>query len=86
MSLFRSTDLTSQLLSLLVEFVYQLVCSGQLYLAKLLRNKFVEKVTSTRSPRCMDFWAKWIMAAAAAAAAVLVAAVWAESVAGWGVW
>lgn len=28
-----------------MEFVYQLVCSGQLYLAKLLRNKFVEKVT-----------------------------------------
>lgn len=39
-----STDLTNQLLSLLVEFVYQLVCSGQLYLAKLLRIKFVEKV------------------------------------------
>ncbi|XP_017030512.1 guanine nucleotide-releasing factor 2 isoform X6 [Drosophila kikkawai] len=46
-----STDLTSQLLSLLVEFVYQLVCSGQLYLAKLLRNKFVEKVTLYKEPR-----------------------------------
>ncbi|XP_037938639.1 guanine nucleotide-releasing factor 2 isoform X2 [Teleopsis dalmanni] len=40
-----SNDLTNQLLSLLVEFVYQLVCSGQLYQAKLLRNKIVEKVT-----------------------------------------
>ncbi|XP_032594459.1 guanine nucleotide-releasing factor 2 isoform X1 [Drosophila grimshawi] len=50
-----STDLTSQLLSLLVEFVYQLVCSGQLYLAKLLRIKFVEKVTlykDLRTPLC----------------------------------
>ncbi|XP_064555405.1 guanine nucleotide-releasing factor 2 isoform X5 [Drosophila montana] len=46
-----STDLTSQLLSLLVEFVYQLVCSGQLYLAKLLRNKFVEKVTLYKDQR-----------------------------------
>ncbi|XP_032582390.1 guanine nucleotide-releasing factor 2 isoform X9 [Drosophila sechellia] len=46
-----STDLTSQLLSLLVEFVYQLVCSGQLYLAKLLRNKFVEKVTLYKEPK-----------------------------------
>ncbi|EDX17281.1 GD16181 [Drosophila simulans] len=33
-----STDLTSQLLSLLVEFVYQLVCFGQLYLAKRARR------------------------------------------------
>lgn len=40
----RSTDLTGPLLTLLVEFVYQLVCAGQLYLAKLLRNKIVEKV------------------------------------------
>ncbi|KAL9878775.1 guanine nucleotide-releasing factor 2 isoform X1 [Glossina fuscipes] len=40
-----STDLTGPLLTLLVEFVYQLVCAGQLYLAKLLRNKIVEKVT-----------------------------------------
>ncbi|ALC49227.1 C3G [Drosophila busckii] len=46
-----STDLTNQLLSLLVEFVYQLVCSGQLYLAKLLRNKFVEKVTLFKDQR-----------------------------------
>ncbi|XP_016948385.1 guanine nucleotide-releasing factor 2 isoform X2 [Drosophila biarmipes] len=45
------TDLTSQLLSLLVEFVYQLICSGQLYPAKLLRNKFVEKVTLYKEPK-----------------------------------
>lgn len=51
----RSTDLTSQLLSLLVEFVYQLVCSGQLYLAKLLRNKFVEKVTLYKEPKVYGF-------------------------------
>nr|XP_017012180.2 guanine nucleotide-releasing factor 2 isoform X14 [Drosophila takahashii] len=50
-----STDLTSQLLSLLVEFVYQLVCSGQLYLAKLLRNKFVEKVTLYKEPKVYGF-------------------------------
>ncbi|XP_034490493.1 guanine nucleotide-releasing factor 2 isoform X2 [Drosophila innubila] len=50
-----STDLTSQLLSLLVEFVYQLVCSGQLYLAKLLRNKFVEKVTLYKDQRSYAF-------------------------------
>ncbi|XP_030380880.1 guanine nucleotide-releasing factor 2 isoform X2 [Scaptodrosophila lebanonensis] len=39
------SDLSSELLSLLVEFVYQLVCSGELYMAKVLRIKFVEKVT-----------------------------------------
>ncbi|XP_060663801.1 guanine nucleotide-releasing factor 2 isoform X8 [Drosophila nasuta] len=50
-----STDLTSQLLSLLVEFVYQLVCSGQLYLAKLLRNKFVEKVTLYKDQRSIHY-------------------------------
>ncbi|XP_023170102.2 guanine nucleotide-releasing factor 2 isoform X10 [Drosophila hydei] len=50
-----STDLTSQLLSLLVEFVYQLVCSGQLYLAKLLRNKFVEKVTLYKDQRSYSY-------------------------------
>ncbi|KQS30502.1 guanine nucleotide-releasing factor 2 isoform X9 [Drosophila erecta] len=50
-----STDLTSQLLSLLVEFVYQLVCSGQLYLAKLLRNKFVEKVALYKEPKVYGF-------------------------------
>ncbi|KAH8275997.1 hypothetical protein KR018_005947 [Drosophila ironensis] len=50
-----STDLTSQLLSLLVEFVYQLVCSGQLYLAKLLRNKFVEKVTLYKDLKTYGF-------------------------------
>nr|AAQ22488.1 RE10624p [Drosophila melanogaster] len=50
-----STDLTSQLLSLLVEFVYQLVCSGQLYLAKLLRNKFVEKETLYKEPKVYGF-------------------------------
>ncbi|XP_017064728.1 guanine nucleotide-releasing factor 2 isoform X4 [Drosophila eugracilis] len=50
-----STDLTSQLLSLLVEFVYQLVCSGELYMAKLLRNKFVEKVTLYKEPKVYGF-------------------------------
>ncbi|KAH8290053.1 hypothetical protein KR044_006114 [Drosophila immigrans] len=50
-----STDLTSQLLGLLVEFVYQLVCSGQLYLAKLLRNKFVEKVTLYKDQRSIHY-------------------------------
>jgi len=38
-----------------VEFVYQLVCSGQLYLAKLLRNKFVEKVTLYKEPKVYGF-------------------------------
>lgn len=42
----RAPDLTSQLLELLNEFVYQLVCSGQLMMAKLLRNKILEKVRS----------------------------------------
>ncbi|KAM7346903.1 C3G guanyl-nucleotide exchange factor isoform 3-T3 [Cochliomyia hominivorax] len=39
------TDLNCRnLLPLLVEFVYELVCGGQLYLAKVLRKKIVEKV------------------------------------------
>lgn len=38
-----------------MEFVYQLVCSGQLYLAKLLRNKFVEKVTLYKEPKVYGF-------------------------------
>lgn len=37
-------DLTPQHISLLNEFVYQLVCSGQLMLAKLLRTKILEKI------------------------------------------
>ncbi|XP_058977703.1 guanine nucleotide-releasing factor 2 isoform X2 [Musca domestica] len=38
------TDLTSRnLRNLIVEFVYELVCAGELYCAKLLHNKFVEK-------------------------------------------
>ncbi|XP_017470048.1 PREDICTED: guanine nucleotide-releasing factor 2 [Rhagoletis zephyria] len=44
-------DLTDQLLSLIVEFNYQLVCAGQLYLAKTLRSIFVEKVTLFREQR-----------------------------------
>ncbi|XP_020715438.1 guanine nucleotide-releasing factor 2 isoform X6 [Ceratitis capitata] len=46
-----SMDLTDQLLSLIVEFNYQLVCAGQLYLAKTLRSIFVEKVTLFREYR-----------------------------------
>lgn len=40
----RSPDLTSHHISLLNEFVYQLVCSGQLMMAKLLRLQILEKV------------------------------------------
>ncbi|XP_011177586.1 guanine nucleotide-releasing factor 2 isoform X6 [Zeugodacus cucurbitae] len=46
-----SMDLTDQLLALIVEFNYQLVCAGQLYLAKTLRGIFVEKVTLYREHR-----------------------------------
>ncbi|XP_067641656.1 guanine nucleotide-releasing factor 2 isoform X2 [Eurosta solidaginis] len=46
-----SMDLTDQLLTLIVEFNYQLVCAGQLYLAKTLRSIFVEKVTLYREQR-----------------------------------
>ncbi|XP_073834083.1 C3G guanyl-nucleotide exchange factor isoform X3 [Musca autumnalis] len=46
------TDLTSpNLLTLLVEFVYELVCSGQLCLAKLLRKQIVEKVNIYKESR-----------------------------------
>lgn len=41
-------DLTGILRKLLVEFVYQLVLSGQLQMAKLLRSKIVEKVQANR--------------------------------------
>ncbi|XP_031627497.1 guanine nucleotide-releasing factor 2-like isoform X6 [Contarinia nasturtii] len=37
-------DLTPHILELLNEFVYQLVCSGQLMMAKLLRNCILEKI------------------------------------------
>lgn len=43
--IFRSPDLTSHHLTFLNEFVYQLVCSGQLMMAKLLRLQILEKVT-----------------------------------------
>ncbi|KAL5277479.1 RAPGEF1 family protein [Megaselia abdita] len=43
-----SQDLTGILRKLLVEFVYQLVLSGQLQMAKLLRSKIVEKVQANR--------------------------------------
>ncbi|XP_055909247.1 guanine nucleotide-releasing factor 2 isoform X2 [Eupeodes corollae] len=46
-----STDLVKQLLELLIEFVNQLVCSGELYMAKLLRNKVVEKVMTYREQK-----------------------------------
>lgn len=47
-----ASDLTYHLLTLLVEFVYQLVCSGQLSMAKLLRNKLVEKVLIFKEHKC----------------------------------
>lgn len=46
-----STDLVNPLLELLIEFVNQLVCSGELYMAKLLRNKVVEKVTTYKEQK-----------------------------------
>lgn len=45
--LISAPDLTPHILELLNEFVYQLVCSGQLMMAKLLRNNILEKVTIT---------------------------------------
>ncbi|XP_037813219.1 guanine nucleotide-releasing factor 2 isoform X2 [Lucilia sericata] len=46
------TDLTcANLLTLLVEFVYELVCAGQLYLAKLLRKQIEEKVNLYKKSR-----------------------------------
>lgn len=45
LSVHRAPDLTSHLLSMLNEFVYQLVCSGQLTMAKSLRIKILEKVS-----------------------------------------
>ena len=47
LDLFRAPDLTPHILVLLNEFVYQLVCSGQLMMAKLLRNNILEKVSIT---------------------------------------
>ncbi|XP_013109512.2 guanine nucleotide-releasing factor 2 isoform X2 [Stomoxys calcitrans] len=46
------TDLTSKnLLRLLVEFVYELICSGQLYFAKLLRYTICGRVKFYRESR-----------------------------------
>ncbi|KAJ6637477.1 Guanine nucleotide-releasing factor 2 [Pseudolycoriella hygida] len=44
-------DLTPHLLSMLNEFVYQLVCSGQLTQAKLLRIKILEKIEIFKNQR-----------------------------------
>lgn len=40
----RNPDIANSILEVLSEFVYQLVCSGQLILAKILRNNILEKV------------------------------------------
>lgn len=45
---YSAPDLTPHILGLLNEFVYQLVCSGQLMMAKLLRNNILEKVMYSR--------------------------------------
>lgn len=47
---YSAPDLTPHILELLNEFVYQLVCSGQLMMAKLLRNNILDKVWDRTRP------------------------------------
>lgn len=44
MSVRRAPDLRSQFLSILIDFVNQLICSGQLVCAKLLREQILDKI------------------------------------------
>ena len=43
-----SPDLTAKLMEKLIQFVYDLVCSGELLMAKLLRGKIIEKTSLLR--------------------------------------
>lgn len=43
-----SPDLSSKLMEKLIRFVYDLVCSGELWMAKLLRVKIIEKTLLMR--------------------------------------
>jgi len=44
-------DITDEILDVLMELVYQLLCQGQLMLAKLLRNKVLSKYEHRKSSR-----------------------------------
>ena len=42
-SIFRIPDLTKELIQKLIDFVYNLVISGEIFMAKLLRAQVIEK-------------------------------------------
>ena len=44
-------DITDEILDVLMELVYQLLCQGQLMLAKLLRDKVLGKYEHRKSSR-----------------------------------
>lgn len=48
MSTFRIPDLTKELIQKLIDFVYNLVISGEIFMAKLLRAKVIEKTLLLR--------------------------------------
>lgn len=53
---YSAPDLTPNILLILNEFVYQLVCAGQLMMAKLLRNNILEKVKSIRRNNSFQYF------------------------------
>lgn len=47
-------DLSQNLLKILMDFQHQLICNGQLQVARLLRTKFIEKVKLYKSKRIQN--------------------------------
>lgn len=50
-SFFSLPDLTTELMQKLIDFVYNLVISGEIFMAKLLRAKVIEKTLLLRQKK-----------------------------------
>ena len=51
---FSLVELTEEILKLLMELVFRLVCSGELSLARVLRKNILDKAEQRRLLRCAD--------------------------------
>lgn len=51
---FSLVELTEEILKLLMELVFRLVCSGELSLARVLRKNILDKVNQKKLLRCAN--------------------------------
>lgn len=51
---FSLVELTEEILKLLMELVFRLVCSGELSLARVLRKNILDKVDQKKLLRCAN--------------------------------